>query len=67
MNEQVKKSKMNKQTNDKKAAVNQNELTKMLISNLMVWWRNKSSIPKKEGHIRKLCAGYDNCNNWLLL
>ena len=26
MNEQVKKSKMNKQTNDKKAAVNQNEL-----------------------------------------
>ena len=36
MNEQVKKSKINKQTNDKKAAVNQNELTKMLISNLMV-------------------------------
>ena len=47
MNEQVKKSKMNKQTNDKKAAVNQNELIKMLLSNLVVWWRNKSSIPKK--------------------
>ena len=36
MNEQVKKSKMNKQANDKKAAVNQNELIKMLLSNLMV-------------------------------